>query len=150
MYTWYIHMYYTLIWPFITHFLPQAQNSTSSKETKSQFWPRNPKQMNDVCWSPFTSNKSDPFPFGIHFGQVFGKDRGFGICDPAVVAPSSVCNLSKRWIPWSEGEVKGLNFWWFTLKMVELLRSKGLNVEKNSGTKSNWQVSEATWLIRLL
>lgn len=22
--------------------------------------------------------------------QVFGKDRGFGICDPAVVAPSSV------------------------------------------------------------
>ena len=68
---------YTLIWPFITLSLPRAQSLCHIKKSG--------------LLAPFMIRSFTIwYPPGR---QVFGKDRGFGICDPAVVAPSSVCNL---------------------------------------------------------
>lgn len=77
MYTWDILFIHTLIWPFITLSLPRAQSLYHIKKSG--------------LLAPFMIRSFTIwYPPGR---QVFGKDRGFGICDPAVVAPSSVCNL---------------------------------------------------------
>ena len=72
--------------------------------------------------------------------QVFGKDRGFGICDPAVVAPSSVCNL--RFVDPAKVNLWSKTKGWETIKawkervecwMMSYYALTGLNTGRSEG-----------------